>query len=259
MILDVVAYSTCRLVSHLPTLEPSPAIADGLLECQQAPQYSSCYASAPNDVWSLGIILVNLTCGRNPWKRACMEDSTYRAYTRDPTFLSSILPISSQLETILGRIFERDPHKRTGLAELRQMIMDCPSFTSPVVDNNLTIRGSGSQEVLSHSYGSLSVGISYPVSANISSSSEPSLADSASERSSKSSWSSVSSRNGYAVHEEPHTVTNEPRPSQQPSTVTSASSGFFTGSFINNCCSYLCGPLIQNQTHPFIPQVPLVC
>ncbi|KAE8391386.1 hypothetical protein BDV23DRAFT_182680 [Aspergillus alliaceus] len=34
----------------------------------------SFYESAPSDDWSLGVILVNLTCGRNLWKRASADD-----------------------------------------------------------------------------------------------------------------------------------------------------------------------------------------
>ncbi|KMK60296.1 protein serine/threonine kinase (Ran1), putative [Aspergillus fumigatus Z5] len=104
-------------------------------ECQQPnPRPLSCYASAPNDVWSLGVILVNLTCGRNPWKRASIEDSTFRAYLKDPYFLKSILPLSDDLVCILSRIFECDPSKRITIPELRQLILDCPQFTlNPVI------------------------------------------------------------------------------------------------------------------------------
>jgi len=99
-------------------------------ECQQSsPKAYSCYESAPNDVWSLGVILVNLTCGRNPWKRASFEDSTFRAYMKDPKFLRSILPISPELDSILRRIFEYNPAKRIKIPELRQLIEQCPRFT----------------------------------------------------------------------------------------------------------------------------------
>jgi serine/threonine protein kinase len=103
---------------------------------------ASCYESAPNDVWSLGVILVNLTCGRNPWKRAEPRDDTYSAYLRDPHFLKSILPLSDELDDILRRIFEPNPHKRITLEELRDEIIRCPRFTvypspspSPVIDD----------------------------------------------------------------------------------------------------------------------------
>jgi len=100
-------------------------------ECQQAtPKPFASYASAPNDVWSLGVILVNLTCGRNPWKRACYEDSTFRAYMRDRNFLKSILPLTSELNAILSRIFEVDPSKRVTIPELREMILSCGRLTT---------------------------------------------------------------------------------------------------------------------------------
>lgn len=99
-------------------------------ECYQAsPQGYPGYLSAPNDVWSLGVVLVNLTCGRNPWKRASTEDATFRAYLRNPAFLSSILPLSPELDGILRRIFERDPLKRITIPELRDLILRCPRFT----------------------------------------------------------------------------------------------------------------------------------
>ncbi|KAI9883781.1 MAG: hypothetical protein M1823_004436 [Watsoniomyces obsoletus] len=99
-------------------------------ECHEAsPQGCPGYYSAPNDVWSLGVVLINLTCGRNPWKRASTEDSTFRAYLRDPGFLSSILPLAPELDAILRRIFECDPLKRVTLPELRSMILHCSRFT----------------------------------------------------------------------------------------------------------------------------------
>jgi serine/threonine protein kinase len=100
-------------------------------ECQQSsPRNTSCYASAPNDVWSLGVILVNLTCGRNPWKRASPSDSTFRAYLKDPRMLRTILPLSSELDFILRLIFECNPQKRIAIPELRSRIMACHRFTT---------------------------------------------------------------------------------------------------------------------------------
>lgn len=75
------------------------------------------------------MILVNLTCGRNPWKKASPEDSTFGAFLKDPNFLSSILPLAPELTVILRRIFECDPRKRIGLSELRDLVMACPRFT----------------------------------------------------------------------------------------------------------------------------------
>ena len=99
-------------------------------ECQQTePAPFSCYKSAANDVWSLGVILVNLTCGRNPWKRASVEDSTFRAYMKDRNFLKSILPLSDELDAILSRVFEPNAELRIGIHELRDLIVHCRQFT----------------------------------------------------------------------------------------------------------------------------------
>ncbi|KAK3705472.1 Serine/threonine protein kinase [Vermiconidia calcicola] len=107
-------------------------------ECQQSnPKPFACYASEPNDIWSLGVILVNLICGRNPWKRAAMEDSTFRAFMRDRNFLQSILPISDGLNRILQRIFEVDPRHRIGLQELRQAVLACPVLGQGSMDDSL--------------------------------------------------------------------------------------------------------------------------
>ena len=76
------------------------------------------------------MILVNLTCGRNPWKRASIEDATFRAYLRNSRFLSSILPLSPELDVILRRIFDCDPTKRISVEELRELVLRCPQFTT---------------------------------------------------------------------------------------------------------------------------------
>jgi serine/threonine protein kinase len=109
------------------------------LECQDQSSGKPYYACAPNDIWSLGVILVNLTCGRNPWKSASPKDSTFRAYMEDRHFLKSILPLSDELNDILGMIFELDPARRIKLDELRQRILNCHQFTkSPVTATTYT-------------------------------------------------------------------------------------------------------------------------
>ena len=75
-------------------------------------------------------MLVNLTCGRNPWKRASFEDSTFRAFMKDPTFLRAILPISLELDVLLRRMFEFNPAKRATIPEIREMILRCPNFSA---------------------------------------------------------------------------------------------------------------------------------
>ena len=71
-----------------------------------------------------------MTCGRNPWKKASPEDSTFRAFLKDSDFLSTILPISPELNGILRRVFECDPRRRISLQELRELIVACPRLTT---------------------------------------------------------------------------------------------------------------------------------
>jgi serine/threonine protein kinase len=91
------------------------------------------YRCAPNDIWSLGVILVNLTCGRNPWKQPSLLDITYLAYLEDRDFLKSILPLSNELNDILVTIFEPDAEKRITIDELITAVTTCPTFSKPLV------------------------------------------------------------------------------------------------------------------------------
>ncbi|GAA5974103.1 hypothetical protein JCM21900_002959, partial [Sporobolomyces salmonicolor] len=86
------------------------------------------YSTPHNDIWSLGVILVNLTCGRNPWKQACPSDETFCAYLGNPDFLRSILPISEHTNRILKRIFALNPAVRISLGELRREISSIKTF-----------------------------------------------------------------------------------------------------------------------------------
>lgn len=87
------------------------------------------YATAPNDVWALGIILVNLATGRNPWKQASLKDETFHAFLSDPDFLLKILPISRELNHILKRVFCVDPKRRITIQKLKEKIRKCKYFT----------------------------------------------------------------------------------------------------------------------------------
>lgn len=88
------------------------------------------YNTSANDVWSLGVILVNLICGRNPWKQACFDDETFREYLRNPDFLMDILPISQETNALLKRIFTVNEDWRCSLVELRTMLDQITRFTA---------------------------------------------------------------------------------------------------------------------------------
>ena len=89
------------------------------------------YSPMHNDIWSLGIILLNLATGRNPWKSATADDPTFQAYLRSPnSFLPSVLPISSEVNKILVGMLDIDYRRRLPLREVRRAISQVKSFYS---------------------------------------------------------------------------------------------------------------------------------
>ena len=100
-----------KLPPHSPLplvrMEPSPCSPGPLFHATAAD--SSLTARLINDVWSLGIILLNLLTGRNLWNPASLSDPTFYAYFQDPTcFPPTVLPISDEVNTLLVRILNAD-------------------------------------------------------------------------------------------------------------------------------------------------------
>jgi serine/threonine protein kinase len=87
------------------------------------------YSSAHTDIWSLGVIFVNMISGRNPWARASCRDPCFSAYLDDPHhFFRDILPVSEGVNGLLQRIFHLDPSSRISLTDLRAAIMAMNDF-----------------------------------------------------------------------------------------------------------------------------------
>jgi len=104
----------------------SQVISNTRAECQGgafAPDGT--YGPMSNDVWSLGIILLNLATGRNLWKTATPDDPMFQAYLYDPLgFFPSVLPVSSEINEILVRMLHIDSGERITLSELREALED---------------------------------------------------------------------------------------------------------------------------------------
>ncbi|KAF8628748.1 hypothetical protein AX15_003740 [Amanita polypyramis BW_CC] len=87
------------------------------------------YSPQANDVWSLGIVLLNLATGRNPWKSATAADPTFQAYLHDPlAFLPSVLPISRPANDLLLRMLDVNWRTRITLPEVRRAVRTIRTF-----------------------------------------------------------------------------------------------------------------------------------
>ncbi|KAJ1899181.1 Serine/threonine protein kinase [Kickxella alabastrina] len=95
-----------------------------------------CYAAAPNDVWALGIILINLTTGRNPWNRAHSSDALFRRYLTEKSFLCQAIRATPHFEHIIHRVLDINPITRCTLQELRQLVQSCPRFVEAPANNH---------------------------------------------------------------------------------------------------------------------------
>lgn len=92
------------------------------------------YNTAANDVWSLGVILINLICGRNPWKQASTQDETFREYLKDPDFIKKVLPISEETNAVLKRIFTFRSESRCSIRSLRRWVNAIPRLQATALE-----------------------------------------------------------------------------------------------------------------------------
>ena len=185
-----------------------------------------------------------------------MDDSTFRAYRNNPKFLSSILPLSSELDFILGRIFEHDPRRRINIPELRDLILRCNNFTTRsnsalpmtpqskpqyVLGSDLTCQTSVNSQRIMDGYVQPGRAVApspaaYPIMAQLSTSSGGS--DHGSIFSAASSCSSTSSCDSY---ESPHKAVE-----------TIAYTAPQQAGPIFNCSFVFSGPLTQQSCMPSI-------
>ena len=87
--------------------------------------------SAKGDVWALGVILINLLFGKNPWHSASPSDPIYHAFAyTDPDILKSIFKLTPRMNSLLKRIFDVNPHTRITLDDLAIEFEEIVQFTT---------------------------------------------------------------------------------------------------------------------------------
>ncbi|KAH9848166.1 kinase-like domain-containing protein [Lenzites betulinus] len=88
------------------------------------------YAPSSCDVWSLGIVLLNLITGRNPWNSSTSEDPEFRLYRTTPPLFFAALPTSSAVNMLLARTLEVDWTQRITISEMRREVTEIKRFYS---------------------------------------------------------------------------------------------------------------------------------
>ncbi|QRW16174.1 pseudouridine synthase [Rhizoctonia solani] len=95
-----------------------------LIECIGFPKIRA-YSTVHNDIWALilGRILVNLTTGRNPWKRAELQDEGFGLFYEDPAgYIADTLPLSRDALVLLLHIFRIPFKSRISISGIRANI-----------------------------------------------------------------------------------------------------------------------------------------
>lgn len=81
------------------------------------------YSLRRNDIWALGVILVNMLTGAVPWAHATEGNDYYQSYLCSTEFLRYTLPISKEASYICQRIFTENEDDTIDLVELRELAL----------------------------------------------------------------------------------------------------------------------------------------
>lgn len=97
-------------------------------ECINESGQFDCYSTAQNDIWALGVILVNLVTGCNPWQAARNDDLCYEEFLTTEAHFYDRDNLSDGVAELLHKIFDLNAHARPTIPEMRRTIMGLRSF-----------------------------------------------------------------------------------------------------------------------------------
>ncbi|THG95786.1 hypothetical protein EW026_g5929 [Hermanssonia centrifuga] len=86
------------------------------------------YSNRANDIWALGVILVNMISCRSPWAKALTSDDCFCDYLLNYDYLREMLPISEGANDLLRKIFAYEPMERITIPELRKAVIELDTF-----------------------------------------------------------------------------------------------------------------------------------
>ncbi|KAI9276170.1 kinase-like domain-containing protein [Sporodiniella umbellata] len=81
------------------------------------------YDAAASDSWSLGVLLLALMFGRNPWQEASSSDPAYHEFSRNPSMLKDQLFPDLSLATLCWLQAALAPNQRPSVAALREQFL----------------------------------------------------------------------------------------------------------------------------------------
>ena len=86
------------------------------------------YNNDANDVWALGVILMNMITCRTPWGKALTTDACFREFLLNENYLREMLPISKGANRIFRKVFAYHASERMTIPALRKAIVALDTF-----------------------------------------------------------------------------------------------------------------------------------
>lgn len=129
----IVNYNTNKLVRSMIDMDEFETSPDATLELN-----AKLFPTLAGDIWLLGVLFINITCARNPWPVANINDrqEVFSNYIlQNKSILQTILPILRQFNLLLNDIFNLNPNLRILLSELATKIKQVDFFHDKVEYN----------------------------------------------------------------------------------------------------------------------------
>src|SRR5215470_2655105 len=105
--------------------QTTPGTVMGTLAYISPEQASGEFASAPSDVFALGVVFYELTTGQHPFRSESMIGYLHAITSQTPASITSVNPgLSSALDELILRMLEKDPGNRPTASEVAQALSD---------------------------------------------------------------------------------------------------------------------------------------
>ena len=103
----------------LATCSKSPSDKSGTsMYCAPEVNGNSPYDASKQDMWSLGLLLINLLSAEDPW--SSVDDEKYEAFKEDPkSYLKQLYPFSDEVLSIVLNLLNEDPTIRMDATTLK--------------------------------------------------------------------------------------------------------------------------------------------